>query len=243
MILCPQTPHAQRQCCCLVCTEAPHHLAFLYQCSQVSAELRAVSCPKPALLVCGARCERDGAERAQHGVHGSKRPRAARVAPVSWAGYSWMPGRPASPGSLTAGFWRRCGSSRPRQWDTSLCKLGGALRDSQTHVFQSGSSLGIRRWNRPWLRSGPPHMWSFHRRDLGRVALGCWQCPCQAGGLAARCALQFAARSTAVQREGRLCQGTASHGGDTGAHGRAAHFKLGCHRTTVRAAQITIFPR
>lgn len=68
--------------------------------------------------------------------------------PVPGAGCSWMPGRPASPGSLVAGLRRQRGSKRPRQWDAGLCKLGGALRDSQTHVFQSGFSLGIRRWNR-----------------------------------------------------------------------------------------------
>lgn len=137
----------------------------------------------------------------------------------SGLGHSWLPGRSASPGSAVAGLWRRCGSGSLRQQSSSLCKLGGAPRRSQTHVFQNGPSPGIRSWKKCWLRSCPPCMVGLHLVVLVST---------QNQRLGRRPAAPLALH-TAVETERRMCPSTAPRGGGAGALGVPCT-ESGCRR-------------
>lgn len=140
----------------------------------------------------------------------------------SGLGRSWLPVRSASPGSAVAGLWRRCRSRSLRQQGSSLCKLGGAPRHSQTHVFRNGPSLGFRRWKKCWLRSCPPRMVGLHL-----VVLVSTQSQCVGRRPAAPLAL-----CTAVGTEERMCPNTAPRGGRAGALGDVCT-ECGCHRAAA----------
>lgn len=145
MLFCPQTPHAQRQCCCLVCTEGPHHLAFLHQCSQALAAFRAAPCPKPALPVRGA--ERAAAWLCT-AAHGPEPPARHPCPGLDTAGCQVDPHLLAASRQVSG---VGVAADAPGS-GTPACASWVEPCDSQTHVFQSGSSLGIGMWNTPWLR-------------------------------------------------------------------------------------------